>query len=183
MSDVSFRLAVASPTGQPRMPMMTSVLARRTVVCLFFLLFPAVVESQVVAELDEYWAELSRTVAEGDFEGYARLYHPDAVLVSLGSESSYPIARALEGWKQGFLDTRAGRAEASVTFRFTQRFYDETTAHETGMFRYTLAPRDGTPVVALVHFEALLVRKDGEWLMMMEYQKHPATEEDWQAAN
>jgi ketosteroid isomerase-like protein len=160
---------------------MTAPLARWTLVCLF-LLFPVAAESQVVAELDAYWAELSRTVEDGDFEGYARLYHPDAVLVSLGSASSYPIARALEGWKQGFLDTRDSRAEAGVTFRFTQRLHDETTAHETGMFRYTFAPTDGTPAVALVHFESLLVRKDGVWLMVMEYQKAAATEEEWQSA-
>jgi hypothetical protein len=50
------------------------------------------------------------------------------------------------------------------------------------MFRYTFAPTDGTPAVALVHFESLLVRKDGVWLMVMEYQKAAATEEEWQAA-
>jgi uncharacterized protein (TIGR02246 family) len=151
------------------------------VVCLI-LAIPRVVESQTTAELDAYWAELSRTVADGDYEGYARLYHPDAVLVSLGSQSSYPIAQALAGWKQGFLDTQAGNAEAGVAFRFTQRLHDETTAHETGMFRYTFTPADGTPGVALVHFESLLVRKDGEWLMVMEYQQAAATDEEWQAA-
>jgi ketosteroid isomerase-like protein len=143
---------------------------------------PSDAEPQVISELDAYWAELSRTVEEGDFEGYSRLYHPDAVLVSLGSESSYPIAQALEGWEQGFLDTRAGRVRASVAFRFTQRLHDETTAHEAGIFRYTLEQGDGSQTVAMLHFEALLVRKDGAWLMVMEYQKHPATAEDWQAA-
>jgi hypothetical protein len=150
--------------------MIHSMLTRCTFICLI-LLFPSVVEAQGIAELDDFWAELSRTVEEGDFEGYARLYHSDAVLVSLGSGSSYPIARALAGWKQGFVDTRAGRAEASVAFRFTQRLRDETTAHETGMFRYSFAPADGSPAVVTVHFDALLVRKDGVWLMVMEYQR------------
>jgi hypothetical protein len=50
------------------------------------------------------------------------------------------------------------------------------------MFRYSFAPADGTPTVVTVHFESLLVRKDGVWLMVMEYQKGMATEEDWQAA-
>lgn len=158
------------------------MMIRLTVFCLILFL-PSGVESQVIAELDDYWAELSRTVEVGDFEGYSRLYHPDAVLVSLSSGSSFPIARALEGWKQGFLDTRAGRARASVTFRFTQRLHDETTAHETGIFRYAFEPEDGTPTVVLVHFEGLLVRKDGAWLMVMEYQKQQASEEDWQAAH
>ena len=161
---------------------MKSTMIRLTLLGLI-LFFPPVVESQVSTELDDYWAEVSRTVEEGDFEGYSQLYHPDAVLVSLGSGASYPIARALEGWEQGFLDTRAGRVKASVAFRFTQRLHDETTAHETGIFRYTAEPEDGSQTVVMVHFEGLLVRKDGAWLMVMEYQKRPATEEDWKMAN
>ncbi|MFW6088623.1 MAG: YybH family protein [Gemmatimonadota bacterium] len=143
---------------------------------------PTLAQAQVTEELDAYWAELSRTVAEGDFEGYAELYHPDAVLVSLGSNNSYPIAEALAGWKQGFDDTAAGRAEAGVDFRLTQRLHDETTAHETGIFRYVFTPEDGETTVAPVHFEALMVKKDGRWLMLMEYQKEMATEEEWEAA-
>ena len=146
-------------------------------------LSPSVAKAQIIAELDEYWAEVARSVEEGDFEGYSRLYHPDAVLVASGSGTSHPIAQALAGWEQGFRDTRQGKAQASVTFRFTQRLHDETTAHETGIFRFTLQPQDGQETVGLVHFEGLLVRKGGAWLMMMEYQKQPATEQDWEAAN
>jgi len=145
------------------------------------LLAPAAARAQTT-ELDAYWAEISRTVADGDFEGYAALYHPDAVLVSLASNTSYPIANALAGWKQGFDDTRDGKAKAGVTFRFTQRLHDETTAHETGIFRYMLEPADGDPIDVRVHFEGLLVKKDGEWRMLMEYQKQPATEAEWEAA-
>jgi len=145
-------------------------------------LSPSLTHAQTIDELDAYWAELSRTVEEGEFEGYAALYHPDAVLVSLGSGTSYPIAQALAGWKQGFDDTAAGRAEAGVDFRLTQRLNDGTTAHETGIFRYTFSPEGGETTVAPVHFEALLVKQDGEWLMLMEYQKGMATEQEWEAA-
>lgn len=143
---------------------------------------PVPSHAQATGELDAYWAELSRTVEQGDFEGYAELYHPDAVLVSSSSGASYPIAQALAGWKQGFDDTAEGRAEAGVDFRLTQRIHDGTTAHETGIFRYTFTPEDGETTIAPVHFEALLVKKDGEWLMLMEYQKEMATEEEWEAA-
>jgi hypothetical protein len=138
--------------------------------------------AQVTDELDAYWTEVSRTVSEGDFEGYGALYHPDAVLVSLGSGRSYPISRALAGWKQGFVHTAEGRAEAGVEFRFTQRLHDETTAHETGIFRYSMRSEGGDATVVMVHFDALLVKRDGKWLMLMEYQRGPATEEEWAAA-
>lgn len=138
--------------------------------------------AQVTAELDAYWTELRRTVAEGDYDGYAAAYHEDAVLVSLSGGRSYPIAEALAGWKPGFDDTHAGRMTADVEFRFTRRLNDAKTAHETGIFRYVSQQPEGEPEVALVHFEALLVKRDGEWSTVMEYQKEPATEAEWEAA-
>lgn len=153
--------------------------ALAAVVCV--VLYGADARAQVTAELDAYWAEVARTVQEGDFEGYAALYHDDAILVSLGSANSYPIAQALEGWEQGFMDTREGRVEASVEFRFSQRLNDETTGHETGIFHYRLVNGAGEVSESRVHFEALMVKKDGAWLMLMEYQKEPATPEEWNA--
>jgi ketosteroid isomerase-like protein len=128
--------------------------------------------------LDAYWADVSRTVQEGDFDGYAALYHEDAVLVSNFSKSSVPISSALAGWKQGFTDTREGKIAAEVTFRFSQRYSDGATAHETGIFRYVATPADGEPSEQFIHFEGLLVKKDS-WKMMMEFQKSPATTEEW----
>jgi ketosteroid isomerase-like protein len=153
----------------------------RLMLSAVLLALPATAHGQVTTELDAFWAEMSRTVEEGDFEGYGALYHPDAVLVMLSS-GSVPIGNALDGWKQLFVDTQEGRAEASVEFRFTSRLNDATTAHETGIFRYSFKPADGEEQVAPVHFESLLVKKDGRWLMVMEYQKNQATDAEWAAA-
>ena len=71
--------------------------------------------------------------------------------------------------------------KASVEFRFTRRLHDGVTAHETGIFRYTVEDPDGGSNAQFVHFEALLVNKGG-WKMVMEYQKAPATEAEWEAA-
>ncbi len=137
------------------------------------------------AELNAYWEAVSATISSGDFEGYAATYHGDAVLVNGMSGTTYPIAQALAGWKQGFDDTRDGKVDASVAFRFSKRLGDETTAHETGIFHYTAKPPAGVtggPEAAeyFVHFQALLVKKDG-WKLVMEYQIAAATSEEWAA--
>ncbi|MFO7588546.1 MAG: nuclear transport factor 2 family protein [Gemmatimonadota bacterium] len=168
------------PTADPRSVVRTATRAALFLAAVL-LAAPSTARAQAESELDAYWDEVSRTVAEGDFEGYARLYHPDAVLV-VGGTGTYPIESALAGWKQGFVDTREGRAEAGVAFRFTGRLSGEETAFETGMFRYALEPDEGDDVVALVRFEALLVKKDGRWLMLMENQQGPATDEEWEDA-
>ena len=138
-------------------------------------------EEETLAELDALWAEVSRTVAEGDFDGMAAAYHEDAVLVNSISGSSYPIAQAMEGWKPGIESTKKGELEASVEFRFSQRLHDDNTAHETGMFFYTAKPTEGEPSGGVINFEALLVKKDGGWKMIMEHQKSVATTEEWDA--
>jgi ketosteroid isomerase-like protein len=141
-------------------------------------------DSLRIAELDSFWAEVSRTVAEGDFEGYAAAYHEDAVVVFTTGENknSVSIAKALENWKQGFIDTKAGKTANGVSFRFSQRVGSETTAHETGIFAFQ--SKDGTGKTSpkqYVHFDALLIKRDTTWLMVMEYQKSKATEAEWDA--
>lgn len=144
-----------------------------------FIINPNSKDEKIIKELDEVWAEMTRTVSAGDYEGYGKIYHPDAVLVSGYSKNSYPIAKALSGWKKGFDDTKAGQMKANVTFRFSQRFHDSETAHETGMFYYYTINKDGKLNGQYVHMNALLVKKNGKWLVVMEYQKGPGTKEEW----
>lgn len=134
-----------------------------------------------LAELDDFWAEVSRSVAAGDFDAYAATYHEDAVLVHLGSASSVPISIALSNWKPGFTETRAGEKKVGVSFRFTQRLVSDTTAHETGIFYFWSQPEQGELSGSFIQFEALLVKNDSEWNMLMEYQKERATKIEWDA--
>jgi ketosteroid isomerase-like protein len=141
-------------------------------------------EKNRIAELDAYWAKLSKTVQEGDFKGYASLYHPDAVVVftSGKNKTSMPVADALAGWKKGFTETKAGNRKDSAEFRFSQRIGNETTAHETGIFIFTSKDRGGKVTAKYItHFEMLLVKRNGTWYGVMEYQKSNATEAEWEA--
>jgi ketosteroid isomerase-like protein len=141
-------------------------------------------ESPRNSELNNYWKELSRTVREGDFEGYKATYHEDAVVIFATGRNkvSNSLSTALAGWKQGFDDTKSGKVKSDVTFRFFQIIGDDTTAHQTGIFHYTSIASDGKVLAnQLVHFEMLLVKKHGRWLGVMEYQKSMATQEEWDA--
>lgn len=134
------------------------------------------------AELDNYYFTLSKSVVEGDFEAYKAGYHDDAIVVfATGSnKTTVPISKALANWKQGFKNTKKGKQTDQVTFRFSQRIGDETTAHDTGIFHFTSIAKDGTVKSnSLIHFEMLLVKKGNAWLSTMEYQKAAATKEEW----
>ena len=135
-------------------------------------------EASRLAELDAYWARVSRAVKEGNFDLYVSTCHKDGVLVSGVEQQCYPLSKALARWKQDFVDTKAGKTKASVVFRFRQRLGDEATAHESGIFLYTATDADGKDIKNYVHFEALLLKRDG-WKIMMEYQKSKATVEEW----
>ena len=132
-------------------------------------------------ELDAYWAEVSRAVREGDFEGYKATCHEKGVLVSGSKRTSYPLSKALARWKKDFTATKAGKIKANVEFRFSQRFSDETTAHETGIFLYSFTDPEGRWKQEHVHFQALLLKSKDGWKIMMEYQKSKATQAEWDA--
>ena len=125
------------------------------------------------------WSVVSRTVVEYDIEEMAAVYHPDAVLVS--GRGTVPIAEALTRWGQGMEDQQTAGAKASVSFRFTTRQDGERTAFEVGMFNYTEFDSAGNASPVYVPFEALLVKKDGRWLILMERQLTPADEAAWNA--
>ena len=134
-----------------------------------------------LGELNAFWAEVSRSVGEGDFEAYEASCHLEGVLVSGIKKSSSPLSVALARWKKEFTATKSGEMKASVVFRFSQRVGDETTALETGIFLYSSTGPDGKPIQEYIHFEVLLVKKGGHWKTLMEYQKSKATPEEWNA--
>ncbi len=133
------------------------------------------------AELDAYWAVVSRAVNEGDFEAYTATCHAEGVLVSGSKQTSQPLSKALARWQQDFTDTRAGKVKASVEFRFSRRCGDATTAHETGIFCYTSQTPGGLINKDYIHLEALLVKRQDGWKILMENQLGPATEAEWEA--
>jgi hypothetical protein len=92
-----------------------------------------------------------------------------------------PLADALKRWKKEFDATRSGGMKASVTFKFSRRLGDATTAHETGMFLYSATGADGKETREYIHFEGLLVKRDGRWKILMEYQKSKGTREEFEA--
>lgn len=135
----------------------------------------ALASSETLIELDNYWDGVEQSVKEGDFKQYALAYHPDAVLVSGFKQQSYPITQAFERWRPGFADTKSGKMQAEVEFRWSASYYDSSTAHQTGIFKYTSIDEQGEKEVFIAHISVLLVKKLGHWLMMMEYQQGEAS--------
>jgi ketosteroid isomerase-like protein len=134
-----------------------------------------------LVELDAYWAEVSRAVKEGDFEAYKATCHDEGVLVSGSKLTTQPLAKILKKWKQDFIDARDGTRKCSVAFRFSRRIGDATTAHETGIFLYTSQKPGEAAEKEYIRLEALLVKRQGAWKILMENQKGSATEAAWNA--
>jgi ketosteroid isomerase-like protein len=140
-------------------------------------------DDPVIAELDAFWAEVARTVAEGDFEGMVATYHPDGVWVS--AVPSRPATRALRGMTAEAAEvaarTRAGEQAPRVEFRFSSRVHDSTTAHEVGMVRFT-STRGGVVVEDVYGLvDSYLVKKDGRWMILVEIQRWDMTKAEWDA--
>jgi len=136
-------------------------------------------------EIDKtYWNLISKTVKEGNFEGYSATCHKNSILVNAVGKNkvSYPMQVALAGWKKGFMNTKLGKQRDELSFRFSQRIGDKTTAHETGIFYFTSHDSKGKLIAeSFIHFESLLIKQGGKWMCLMEYQKAEGTRKDWDA--
>lgn len=135
---------------------------------------------QMSAEINaNVWNLISRTVVENDISGMANAYHPDAVLVT--QKGTFPISSTLERWGKGMEEIITAGSSADVSFRFTRRIDNAETAFESGMFRYVLTDSDGEEQVSIFAFEALLIKKEGQWKILMERQIKEVGEKEWSA--
>lgn len=135
-----------------------------------------------IDELDRYWAALAKTAKEGDFDGMKALYHEDAVLVK--SDTTIAISHAFKyRWKQEIMEVKNGKRANTLEFRFSKRIGNEITAFEEGIYHYTsIETATGKTLGdSYIHFETLLVKKNKQWVALMEHQKQQATTEEWQA--
>ncbi|SHF75533.1 protein of unknown function [Arenibacter palladensis] len=133
-----------------------------------------------ITELNAYWNVVKEKVEAGDVAGYGATFHEDGILVSDRGKVCYPLKEALEKWKDGLEKTNKGLIKVNLDFRFSERTGDNTTAFERGIFRHDLLDENGERAERFIHFDALLIKKDGKWLIMLEHQKLPATKEEWQ---
>ena len=150
-------------------------------VCLLIGLCGSVfADDMISSKIDEdVWSVVSRTVVEDDIDGMAALYHADGVLV--GRNGTVPIVDQLAKWGQDMVEAKRAGTTATVAFRFTERRDDERAAFERGMFKYTATTSAGEESSYHVPIEALLVKKDGKWLIVMERQLEAADEAAWAA--
>ena len=136
-------------------------------------------EDNVLGEIDRAWDKIKDTITKGDFRSLKSSYHRDAILVNGTSKKCYAIKTALDGWKQGFDDTKAGSMDANLELKFSQRIFDSSTAHETGIFHYYTINKEGKQTDSYVYFESLWIKKQRKWFMLMENQKSKTNKEEW----
>ncbi len=146
-----------------------------------FFLGGILLAGDTVGELDEYWKRVSKAVRTGNLEAYRATCHQDGVLISGKAKKSELLSQALIRWGKEFAATKSGKMQADVKFRFSERITGKDTAHEKGIFLYSSKKKGEEWKKEYVHFEALLVKKGGDWKILMEFQKSSATQKEWES--
>jgi len=130
------------------------------------------------AEIDkEIWTTFVTTVAADDIVGMGQAYFPEAVLVT--PRGTAAIKDTLERWGRDMVANKAKGSRAAVEFRFSQRQDGDTTAFESGIFKYTVIDKSGAATPKYYPFEQLLAKSDGKWRVLMERQFAEVTQAEW----
>ncbi len=157
------------------------MILRYTITLLLCLTVSAAFSDQETSQQidQDTWDVISHAVANADIEAMTATYHPDAVVVS-GNET-VSIKSALSKWAEGMKQATVNGSTASVSFRFATRQDDETTAFETGIFKYSAIDSTGNETLMFMNFETLLVKKENRWLFVMERQLNETDNASWEA--
>ena len=137
----------------------------------------------VISQLDRSWEAMKNSINNGDFRKFKTMYHRDAIMVNGIKDSTYSIRNAFDTWEQGFKDTKAGIIDADLELKFSRRVYNNDTAHETGIFHYYTIKESGERTDSFIHFEALWIKKQNKWLMLMENQISRTSKSEWDSFN
>lgn len=144
------------------------------------LVIPGIARAQSTAAIDaEVWSAISASVVNQDIDAMAATYHPDAVVVTPGG--TVPARDQLPKWGKDMETAKAKGETATVEFRFSKRLDNAATAFETGIFKYSVIDSAGKSTSYIIPMEALLVRTNGRWVMVMERQLAAVGATEWEA--
>lgn len=133
-------------------------------------------EGSIQAELDAFWSEVVLSVEDWDVSAQRATYHPDAIAVS-GDSVSYQTRLMVDVFAE-VAGTSETPSNPRLAFRFSSRVHDSKTAHEVGVYRFIADGRE--PFYG--GLDSFLVRKDGQWLILVEIQRREGlSEAEWDA--
>jgi len=138
---------------------------------------PAGAAASTAAIDQQVWAAISASVVDQDIDAMAATYHPDAVVVTPAGTT--PARLQLPKWGKDMVAAKAKGETATVEFRFSKRVDNADSAFEIGMFKYTVIDGAGKATSYHIPMEALLVRANGRWVVVMERQFAAVTADDW----
>ena len=131
----------------------------------------------------ELWKPLIESVLNIDYPLMASKYHPSAIMVfEKGQGNTKTATKYLENVKEGFKIKNKNPNTTPTYFklRFSKRLDQSETAYETGIFMFDKVV-NGVRKKNYTEFQFLLLKENGEWLVMMENQLERKTEEEWNA--
>lgn len=129
------------------------------------------------SETNSLYKRLVRSVDKADFGMMASAYHPDAVLVK--KDKTTPIKQAMKRWTKEGTDWLKQGGKASLEFRFSERVINKSSSFEKGIYKYKTISNKGKEKVYLVHIENLSIKRNGQWVTLMEKQLNAATQQEW----
>ncbi len=138
---------------------------------------------QIRADINtQIWATFTRSYKELDAELHMNLYNPNIVRVTPQKDSVLSGEEYIKMTGR-MLEMRRSKSSigSDIQFRFNQRYHNDNSAYEAGIYRMSGTGRDGQPFVFYNEFSVVLKKHEDRWTIMFDMDE-PSNESAWQNA-
>lgn len=117
----------------------------------------------------EVWLPFIQAYAEGKADDYIALHSKNLVRPIGDAKRIDPYDRWAANTRGMFKSFADRGTKAAIDFRFLERFANDDTASERGIFEFSVTNAKGETQKFYGKFHVILRKEDGKWKILMDY--------------
>jgi hypothetical protein len=131
---------------------------------------PKPADPAVLKSIDqEIWLPFIKAFATGNADEYIGLHSKNLIRPMGDAKRIEPYDRWTGGTRGMFKSFAERGTKVAIEFRFLERFANEDTASERGIFEFSMTNAKGETQKSYGKFHVILKKEDGKWKILMDY--------------
>ena len=137
------------------------------IVMVMAVTFSASAQSECLKVInDQVWAPFTKAYETHDADLFGSIHHSEFIRASGGTKSLEFKESYIDGYVRRWANPRG---KQTISFRFLERFCNEETASERGIYKLTIGPGTENERSFYGKFHVILKKENGNWRLLVDY--------------